>query len=103
LPDTRNHRGQHPEDDKLFGSDYRHALRAAVADLSWLLTRHYAERAALKLVGDRYSLRERQRLAVQRCACSDQALQYRKTHEIAIDQIQGGSLMIDTYNLLILI
>jgi hypothetical protein len=100
LPNTRNHRGQHPEDDKLFGSDYRHDLRAAVANLSWLLTRHYSEKAALKLVGDRYNLRERQRLAVQR---SDLALRYRQKQELAINKIHGQALVIDTYNLLILI
>ena len=45
-----------------------------MADFSWLLTRGYAEKGALKLVGDRFSLTERQRLAVMRSACSDQHL-----------------------------
>ncbi|PSR04077.1 MAG: DUF434 domain-containing protein [Bacteroidetes bacterium SW_11_45_7] len=100
MPDSRKHRGPAPKDSTLFGSAYHYALRAAVADLSWLLTRHYSEKAALKLVGDRYNLRERQRLAVQR---SDQALCYRQKQELAINQIHGQALVIDTYNLLILI
>lgn len=103
MPDTRKHRGTHPEDDKLFSPANHPHLRASVADLSWLLTRGYAEKAALKLVGDRYNLPERQRLAVQRSACSDQALRYRQEHEIGIDQINNKPILIDTYNLLILI
>ena len=57
-------------------------LRAAVADLSWLLSRGYAEPSALKLVGDRFQLTERQRIAVMRSACSDQALQHRRQTQV---------------------
>ena len=42
-------------------------------DLSWLLGRGYAIVSAVKLVGDRWSLTERQRMAVRRAACSDEA------------------------------
>src|SRR3989440_9127552 len=75
-PDIRKHRGAHPEDRKLFADDQIPALRAAVGDLSWLLTRDYTMKGALKLVGDKYALTERQRLAISRAACSDQS----KTH-----------------------
>jgi hypothetical protein len=43
------------------------------AELSWLLSRGYADVSALKLVGDRHELTVRQRQAVSRCACSDAA------------------------------
>ena len=38
VPDTRKHRGPHPEDARLFADAMLPRLRAAVADLSWLLT-----------------------------------------------------------------
>src|SRR5688572_27209912 len=39
MPDTRKHRGPGPKDQIWFGTDARASLRAAVADLSWLLSR----------------------------------------------------------------
>ena len=71
MPDTRSHRGPHPEDDRLFGSAVRPRLVEAVADLCWLLSRGYATPSALKLVGDRHVLAARQRVAVARLRCSD--------------------------------
>jgi len=99
LPDHRLHRGSHPEDGKLFAPAVWPALRAAVGDLSWLLTRGYAQPSALKIVGDRYELTARQRLAVMRSACSDQALQSRKTREIRPANV-AGRVLIDGYNVL---
>jgi hypothetical protein len=75
-------------------------LRTAVADLSWLLSRGYAEPSALKIVGDRYRLVERQRMAVRRCACSDQSLARRRRHEIHGDHIRGGPVILDGFNVL---
>ena len=71
MPDTRRHRGPHPEDAELFAPASWPALRAATTDLSWLLSRGYAEPSSLKLVGDCFQLTERQRTAVMRSACSD--------------------------------
>src|SRR5205814_1075744 len=59
MPDIRKHRGAHPEDRKLFADDQLPALRTAVRELSWLLSRDYSIKAALKLVGDRHALAER--------------------------------------------
>ncbi|MCH6551393.1 MAG: tetratricopeptide repeat protein [Planctomycetes bacterium] len=39
MPDTRKHRGRHPDDDKLFSPAQAPALQSAVADLAMLLTR----------------------------------------------------------------
>lgn len=103
MPDKRTHRGPHPADEKLFAEKALPDLRAAVADYSLLLTKGYAEKSALKLVGDKFSLTERQRIAVMRNACSDQQLESRKTREIKITELTGGMLAIDGYNVLITI
>jgi hypothetical protein len=39
VSDTRKHRGAHPADAALFGRAVWPALQAAVAHLSWLLSR----------------------------------------------------------------
>ena len=103
MPDKRTHRGPHPADEKLFASTAIPNLRAAVADFSLLLTKGYADKSALKLVGDRLSLTERQRLAVMRNACSDQHLASRKEREIKIADIANQPIAIDGYNILITI
>src|ERR671939_1175079 len=77
-PDRRQHRGAHPADQVMFTPERMPTLRTATAELSWLLSRAYAVRAALKLVGDRHGLTERQRLAVARAACSDTSLTRRQ-------------------------
>lgn len=100
MPDTRQHRGPHPEDHRLFGPDQWPSLRSAVADLSWLLSRAYASTSALKIVGDRYSLQQRQRIAVARCACSDAARQSRLGRRVEPAKIRGQNLAIDGFNVL---
>ena len=77
MPDKRSHRGPHPADEKLFAPEAISDLRSALADFSLLLTKGYAEKSSLKLVGDKFSLTERQRLAIMRSACSDQQLAHR--------------------------
>ncbi len=100
MPDKRVHRGPHPEDGAAFGPAMWPALRRAVGELSWLLTRGYAEKSALKLVGDRYNLTERQRTAVRRCACPDDALAGRREREVAPAEIAGRPVLLDGYNVL---
>jgi hypothetical protein len=100
-PDIRKHRGAHPEDHRLFGRDQLPKLLAAVSELSWLLTREYAIKGALKLVGDKFSLNERQRLAVSRAACSDQSLKDRASTDVAMHSAKGQPVIIDGFNLLI--
>jgi hypothetical protein len=101
MPDIRKHRGAHPEDRKLFAADQLPALRAAVAELSWLLTRDYAIKAATKLVGDRHALTERQRLAASRAACSDQSKEHRSRTEVTVANLRDVHLVIDGFNLII--
>jgi hypothetical protein len=101
MPDKRSHRGPHPADLKLFASKAIPDLQMATADFSLLLTKGYAEKSALKLVGDKFSLTERQRLAVMRSACSDQQLASRNQRCIEIQNLAGQGIAIDGYNVLI--
>jgi len=78
-------------------------LREAVADFSLLLTKGYADKSALKLVGDRFSLTQRQRLAVMRSSCSDQQRQSRLARCMPVETLAGQPVAIDGYNLLITI
>jgi hypothetical protein len=100
VPDHRRHRGAHPEDAQFFAPDRHAALRQAVADLSWLLSRGYADPSAQKVVGDRYNLTARQRTAVMRCACTDAALATRRAQVSAADAVSGQTLLLDGYNVL---
>ena len=103
MPDKRTHRGPHPADEKLFAAGAIASLLKAIADFSLLLTKGYAEKSALKLVGDRFSLTERQRIAVMRSACSDEQLASRNRRRIALKNIRNKPIAIDGYNVLITI
>lgn len=100
-PDTRHHRGAHPADAQLFNTDQLPKLRQAIAELSWLLSRGYKMTSSLKLVGDRHGLRERQRLAVSRSACSDKDRQRRMDHRIPVEQLRDQTVIVDGFNLII--
>jgi hypothetical protein len=101
MPDKRTHRGPHPDDAKLFAPQALPGLRAALADFSLLLTKGYADKSALKLVGDHFSLTQRQRLAVMRSACSDQQKQSRLQRRVDVQNLPDRPVAIDGYNLLI--
>jgi hypothetical protein len=103
VPDERIHRGPHPADAELFAPEQIPRLREALADFSLLLTKGYAGKSALKLVGDRFSLTQRQRLAVMRSACSDQQRHSRLERRVPIEALAGQAVAIDGYNLLITI
>lgn len=101
MASSQKHRGQHANDEKLFAPRTWTVLNDAVDDLSWLWTRGYSEKAALKITGDRYRLTNRQRQALARAACSDQALFQRPTTCVPVEDLAGATLLIDGYNLLI--
>jgi len=103
MPDKRKHRGHHPVDKKLFSRENIPTLKSAVQDYSLLLTKGYPEKGSLKLVGDKFSLTKRQRIAVMRCACSDSQLNSRKQRQSSFEQITGKAVIIDGYNTLITI
>jgi hypothetical protein len=100
VPDTRSHRGPDPRDALAFGPSSQPSLRGAVSDLSWLLGRDYAPVSALKLVGDRWRLTERQRHAVRRASCSDALQERRRAHQVTPAELAGQDLAIDGFNVL---
>ena len=101
MPDKRTHRGPHPADAKLFAPAAISNLAAALADFSLLLTKGYAQKSTLKLVGDKFSLTQRQRLAIMRSACSDQQLVSRQQRCVLIKNLAAQPITIDGYNVLI--
>jgi hypothetical protein len=100
MSDQRKHRGPHPEDLRLFAPESWPLLRQATADLCWLLSRGYAHESSLKLVGDRYGLVVRQRVAVSRCACGDADAAGRAGRQIGSEQLASRELWLDGYNVL---
>ncbi len=100
MVDQRTHRGPHPSDERLFAPDAWPTLQQATRDLCWLFSRGYADKSALKLVGDRHSLNQRQRGAVNRCACSDAEREERKGRQVKLDELQGEELWLDGYNVI---
>ena len=101
MSSERKHRGEHPADRDLFGTGALPALRLATADLCWLLNHGYARTSALKLVGDRHLLTDRQRLAVGRAACSDAHRDGCARHRLAPEQLRGRDVVVDGFNLLV--
>ena len=99
---TRN-RGKQPNDDKLFGPKWHAAFRNAANDYGWLLGRGYAENSVTQLVGNRYRLNARQRLAIQRISASDADAAARKAKAVDIAALSEATLQIDGFNLLILL
>lgn len=101
MPDSRTQRGPHPKDPKSFAPEALPVLRQATGELSWLLSRGYSHKAALELVGNRHSLRVRQRNALQRCAASDPARSLRASKEVAPGMARAEPILIDGYNVLL--
>jgi hypothetical protein len=100
-PDNRQHRGAHPADGELFDGSKLAPLRLATSELSWLLSRGYAIKSSLKIVGDRHGLTDRQRLAISRAACSDEQKERREKTCLPFEAIRDERLMIDGFNLII--
>jgi len=103
MPDKRIHRGPHPEDRELFAPENVPVLRAALADYCLLLTKGYAAKSSLKLVGDRFSLTKRPRLAMMRSGCSDQQVASRRQRCLEPENLAGQNIALDGYNVLITI
>lgn len=101
MVDKRTHRGPNPRDKKLFAPAELPKLRTAVADVSLLLTKGYSSKSSLKLVADKFSLTERQRLAIMRAVCSDQQLIKIQQNQIQLTQAANKPIAIDGYNILI--
>jgi hypothetical protein len=103
-PEIRRNRGKDPHDETFFGvQKEREKLLLALSDMHYLLTKDYPARAALVLVGNRYRLRRRQILALQGMACSAKDIENRKLKEVAADHIQGKTIYLDGFNVVIVL
>jgi len=96
-------RGPQPNDPQLFAPKHFPALTAATDDLCWLLGRGYGVDSALQLVGNRYRLNKRQRMAVGRVSAGAEEIAARKSREVELADIAGRGVAIDGFNLLILL
>jgi hypothetical protein len=97
------HRGANPQDAKCFAAEQLGKLKTAVIELSWLLSRGYAMGAACALVGDRYQLTSRQRLAIARVVCADEQVEKRQAKRLPLTALKDKTLVVDGFNLLITI
>ncbi|MAE69790.1 MAG: hypothetical protein CME06_04890 [Gemmatimonadetes bacterium] len=98
MSDRRRHRGPHPRDRRLFGSDRLDDLRWAAEDYAWLLGRNYAPGAALTLVGNRFQLHQRQRAALMRAVCAPEQARSRCAKRVACE---GRRVVVDGFNVLV--
>lgn len=104
LPEHRRNRGKDPHDEALFGSaKERGKLLLALDDMLYLLTKDYPPRATLALVGNRYRLRQRQLLALQGMACSEQDRDKRQAKEVDAEEIRNQLVYLDGFNILIIL
>jgi hypothetical protein len=101
MPDSRRHRGAHPDDARLFAPDAVARLRVAAEEVVWLLNRGYAMHPAVTAVGNHHQLEARQRIALSRALCSDAARDQRRRRALPPDAISGRRLCVDAFNLII--
>lgn len=100
---TRN-RGKEANDDRLFGNPkMQQKLKEAARDMFYLLSRGFAEKSSVQLVGNRYKLNARQQKALQGMSASKQQIVLRKNYELSSKQLENQALVIDGFNLLIIL
>lgn len=100
---TRN-RGKEGRDDLLFGDPKMQLkIREAVTDVSYLLSRGFAEKSSVQLVGNRYRLNARQQKAVQGMSASTAQVTQRKSTHVPLDQLKDQTVIIDGFNILIIL
>ena len=99
---SRN-RGKQSNDDKLFAPKWQPIFKNAVDDFCFLLSRGYSENSIGQLVGNRYKLNARQRIAIHRISASAAQIQARKEKEVLPIALKGQTVEIDGFNILILL
>jgi hypothetical protein len=101
---TQKNRGKESSDDKLFGTaKMQSAIQLAVEDLSHLLSRGYAQKSCVPLVGNRYKLNVRQQKAIQGISASQEQIVYRTMHSLPASDLRDKEVAIDGFNALILL
>lgn len=97
-------RGKNSNDDTLFGSKkLQLKFKEAIKDMFYLLSRGYGEKSSLQLVGNKYRLNVRQQQAIQGMSASQQQMEIRQTNEISLHQLHSETIIIDGFNLLIIL
>lgn len=98
---NHRHRSAHPDDRILFFGQHLLTLKKAVDELCWLFNRGYSRHSAIKLVGDHHQLRQRQRIAIGRVACSVDCINNKRNKCLSLSDIKNRHLIIDGFNLVI--
>ncbi|VXB85148.1 conserved hypothetical protein [Flavobacterium sp. 9AF] len=100
----QSNRGKEAKDDFFFSTPkFLAAIQEALLDMHYLLSRGYSEKNALSIVGNRYKLASRQQKAVQGMSVSKEQLLLRKEKEVKYENLANKKLVIDGFNLLILL
>ena len=97
-------RGKEGKDDVFFGTEKaQKSMQEAVKDYSYLLTRGFAEKSSLTLVGNRYKLSARQQKAVRGMSESSERLTLRASKRVELNDLKDQTVIMDGFNLLILL
>ena len=95
-------RGFFPEDENDFAAAQLDKMKTAAADYLYLGDRGYSPQGAAALVGDRYQLSARQRIAVVRTVSPHEALVLRMAKQLGDPAVlPGGGVHIDGFNAVI--
>lgn len=90
-----------PTDQELFGPEALPLLQRAAEELAYLRRRGYPLPSALKLVGDRYQLRERQRHAITRATSAAGGEAERAERRVRAPAPPPRALWVDGFNVII--
>jgi len=101
---TLRNRGKEGRDDLLFGSvKMQERIIEACKDMHYLLSRGFAEKSSVQLVGNKYRLNARQQQVLQGMSASEEQIEKRKATEVSMEKLSGERLIIDGFNLLIIL
>ena len=103
MPHSDRHRGPNPKDVGLFTDATIPVVRSALDDYCLLLSKGYSVNASLKLVGDKFELKERQRLLMMRLACTDEQRVSRNQSSLSASELENKDVLIDGFNIMITI
>lgn len=99
----QRNRGKAPNDDSLFNDKWQQVFYEAVKDMGYLLSREYGSKASVQIVGNKYRLNARQQKALLGMSASDASVSSRKNKEVFADSLKGKEVIIDGFNLLIIL
>ncbi|MDF2614290.1 MAG: hypothetical protein K0S71_2076 [Clostridia bacterium] len=94
-------RGVDLQDKRFFSEKEVNRLRYAQEELRFLMDRNYPVSPVIKLIGDRYQLSARQRLALQRSTCKTESCKLRRAKSLPLNRLKEGPIHIDGFNLII--